>query len=116
MSNQAPFSTYREAGDLLFFAGQIELLPGPKILEGTISEKTDQAMKNVKALLDEVGLTFSDIVMSTIYLTDMKDYAEMNEAYGKWFSDVFPARVAVAVKELPLGAKVEIVVVASKTI
>lgn len=114
MSNQAPFSTYRDAGDLIFFAGQIELLPGIKILEGTIAEKTDQAMKNVKGLLDEVKLTFSDIVMTTIYLTDIKDYAEMNEAYAKWFDDVYPARAAIAVKELPLGAKVEIVVVAKR--
>ena len=114
MSSKAPFSTYREAGNLIFFAGQIELLPGLKILEGTIAEKTDQAMKNVKALLDEVSLTFSDVVNVTIYLTDMKDYGEMNESYAKWFDGVYPARAAFAVKELPLGAKVEIVVVACK--
>jgi len=114
MSSQAPFSSYREAGDLIFFSGKIELLPDIKLLEGTIAEKTDQVMRNIKAELDKVNLTFSDVVNATIYLTDMAHYAEMNEAYGKWFDGVYPARAAVAVKELPLGAKVEIVVVAHK--
>lgn len=109
-----PFSVYREAGDMFFFSGKIELTSEGKVLEGTITEKTRQVMENVKQELANAGLGVESIVMTQIFLTDMADYAEMNEEYIKHLKKPFPARFAIAVKELPFGAKVEIVVIAKR--
>lgn len=108
-----PFTLYREAGDLVFVAGRIELKDG-KVLEGTISEKTAQAMENVLLELKNVSLDASSIVFVQVFLTDINDYDEFNEEYIKHLVKPYPARAVVAVKELPLGAKVEIVATASK--
>ena len=108
-----PFTQYRNAGDLVFISGKIELKDG-KILEGTIAEKTSQAMENVLTELKNAGLDASNIVFIQGYLTDMNDYEEFNKEYVKHLVKPYPARVVVAVKELPLGAKIEIVATASK--
>ena len=109
-----PFSPFLKTKDLVFFSGKVELTSEVEVLEGTIAEKTKQVMKNVKAELKNSGLTVSDIVFSQVFLTDMADYQEFNEEYIKHLVKPYPARYVVAVKELPLGAKVEISVVASK--
>lgn len=109
-----PFSPFTKSKDLVFFSGKIELTPEGKVLEGTITEKTRQVMENVKAELKNVGLTVSDIVFSQVFLTDMGNYKEFNEEYIKHLKKPYPARYVVAVKELPLGASVEISVIASK--
>src|SRR4030042_1348913 len=109
-----PFSPFRESKDLIFFSGKVETTPDGKILEGTIVEKTKQVMENVKTELINTGLNVSNIVYSQVFLTNMADYQEFNEEYIKHLVKPYPARFVVAVKELPLGAKVEISVMASK--
>lgn len=84
------------------------------MLEGTIDEQIHQIMKNLSAILEEAGVTFANVVKTTIYVTDMSLYGKVNEIYGSYFSDPYPAREAVCVKELPLGAKVEISMIATK--
>ena len=109
-----PFTPFRESKDLVFVSGKIELTSEGKVLEGTIAEKTAQTMKNVLAELKNARLDASNIVFAQVFLTDMKDYQEFNVEYVEYLVKPYPARFVVAVKELPLGAKVEISVVASK--
>ena len=81
-------------------------------VEGGIREQTRQSLLNVKAILEEAGLTMSDVVKTTVFLADMNDFADMNAVYAEFFAEPYPARSAVAVKMLPKGALVEIEVVA----
>ncbi|MBU1104597.1 hypothetical protein KJ664_01705 [Patescibacteria group bacterium] len=85
------------------------------MLEGTTEEQIHQIMKNLQAILEEAGVNFSNVVKTTIYVTDMSIYGKVNEVHGAYMSDPFPAREVVCVKELPLGAKVEISMVALKS-
>lgn len=109
-----PFSAFKDSKDLIFFSGKIELTPKGKLLDGTIAEKTAQVMRNVLSELENAGLDASNIVFSQVYLTDMANYAEFNEEYVKHLVKPYPARAVVAVRELPLGASVEVIVTASK--
>src|SRR3989344_5140728 len=109
-----PFSPFRQTKDLVFFSGKIELTSEGKVLEGTIAEKTAQTMENVIAELKNAGLDASNIVSAQVFITDMKDYQEFNGEYVKHLVKPYPARIVVAVRELPLGAKVEVAVTASK--
>lgn len=109
----APFSPFVKKGNYIFISGQIHLREG-KLLEGTIKEKTHQIMKNLQAILEQAGATFNDVVKTTIYTTDMSLYGNVNEIYASYFTDSFPAREMVCVKELPLGAVLEISMVAYK--
>ncbi|OGC47825.1 hypothetical protein A2886_00385 [candidate division WWE3 bacterium RIFCSPHIGHO2_01_FULL_42_13] len=109
-----PFSRFREADGLVFAAGQIHINEKLELVGETTEEKVHQCMKNVEKILSEAGLELSDVVNTTIYLTDMSDYPALNEVYGTYFSAPYPARTAVCVKELPLGASIEIAVVAAK--
>lgn len=91
-------------------SGQIGLNSEGKLLEG-IERQTVQTLNNVKDILESVGWKIDNLIKARIYLTDMKDYAKVNEIYGKYFEEnnsIFPTRVALAVKELPLGALIEI--------
>ena len=81
-------------------------------VECGIKEQTRQSVKNVRAILEEAGLTMSNVVKTTVFLADMNDFADMNAVYAEFFSEPYPARSAVAVKTLPKGALVEIEVVA----
>jgi len=109
-----PFSQGVASGNMIFTSGQVYLTPEGKLLEGSIEEQTHQVMKNLKAILEAGGVTFADVVKTTIYVTDMSLYGKINQAYGSYFSEPFPAREMVCVKELPLGAKLEISMVAIK--
>ena len=109
-----PFSQAVVDGNLIFTSGSICLTKEGKLLEGTIEEQIHQIMKNLEAILKEAGADFSNVVKTTIYVTDMSIYGKVNEVYGTYMSDPFPAREVVCVKELPLGAKVEISMVATK--
>lgn len=102
------------AGGLVFTQGSIYLTSEGKLLEGTIDEQIHQIMNNLQAILEEAGVTFSDVVKTTIYVTDMSLYSKVNEIYGSYMKDPYPARETVCVKELPLSAKVEISMIASK--
>lgn len=110
-----PYSPAVEAGDLIFFSGQIPIDSSTgKIIEGDVKEQTEQCLTNLSSVLEAAGVTSDDVVKTTIYLTDMNDYAMVNEAYGSYFKAPYPARTAIAVCALPLGSKVEIEAIAKK--
>jgi 2-iminobutanoate/2-iminopropanoate deaminase len=108
----SPHSQAIEANGFVFTQGVIYLTPEGKLLEGSVEEQIQQIMKNLQAILEAAGVSFADVVKTTIYLTDMSLYKTVNEIYGSYFSDPFPAREAVCVSELPLGAKVEMSMIA----
>ncbi|OGC54733.1 hypothetical protein A2797_00925 [candidate division WWE3 bacterium RIFCSPHIGHO2_01_FULL_48_15] len=110
-----PFSKFVKKGNLIFTSGQVHLTSEGKLLEGTIEEQTKLVMENLKAVLSEAGATFEDVAKTTIYVTDMAEYGKINEVYSSYFSEPYPARETVCVKELPLGAKVEISMIAALT-
>ena len=104
-----------KAGNTLYVSGQIPLSPETgKIVEGGIKEQTEQVMKNISDVLNEAGYSFKDVVKSTCLLSDMTNFAAMNEIYGKYYPENPPARAAFAVKELPLNVMVEIETIAVK--
>ena len=103
------------AGGFLFTAGVICLTPEGKLLEGTIEEQVHQIMKNLEAILKAGGVGFTNVVKTTTYVTDMSIYKTVNEVYGSYFSDPYPARETVCVIDLPLGAKIEISMIAVKS-
>lgn len=109
-----PFSPSIARGSLVFTSGQVYLTSKGKLLEGTIKEQTCQVMKNLQGILEKAGVTFADVVKTTIYVTDMSFYADINEVYAGYFSEPYPARETVCVKELPLGARLEISIIAAK--
>ena len=109
-----PISKFREANGLIYTSGQVYLTPEGKLLEGTIEEKVHQIMKNLEEILKEAGTSFNKVIKTTIYVTDMAIYGNVNEIYATYFTEPYPAREVVCVKELPLGAEVEISMVASK--
>ena len=108
-----PYSQGVKAGGILFLSGQIALEPVTGALAaGGVTAQTEQVMANIAALLEAAGLTFDDVVKSTIYLVNLGDFAVVNEIYGRRFSEAPPARSTVEVKGLPRGALVEIEVTA----
>lgn len=108
-----PYSQGLWAGDLFFSAGQVGLHPGTmEMVEGDVGTQTRRVMLNLSAVLEAAGLSFSDVVKTTIFLADMADFAAVNEVYAESFEPPYPARSTVAVRELPRGARVEIEVIA----
>lgn len=107
-----PYSQAVKAGNLLFCSGQIPLDPATGMMPEGIEAQTERALKNVEGLLGAAGLTMADVVKTTVFLADMSLFGPMNEVYGRAFAEPFPARSAVAVKELPKGALVEVEVIA----
>lgn len=109
-----PYSQAIQVGNLVYTSGQIPIDPATgAFAEGGIKEQTRQSLTNVKAILEEAGLSMSNVVKTTVFMADMGDFAEMNAVYAEFFSEPYPARSAVAVKTLPKGALVEIEVVAA---
>jgi len=110
-----PYSQAIVAGDLVFCAGQgaIDAATG-EFMHGTVEEETERTLRNLGAVLDAAGVGFGDVVKTTVFLTDMNDFAAMNGVYATFFPDPPPARSTVAVKELPKGFKVEVEAIASK--
>ena len=113
----APIGPYNQAiksGNFLFVSGQVALKPGTNDLAKTdIIEETHQVLQNLKTILAEAGMDFSNIVKTTIFLSDMELFGRVNEIYAKYFDGDFPARETVAVKGLPKNANVEISVIAA---
>jgi len=110
-----PYSQAILAGNLLFVSGQIPINPATGELVMTdIKTETKQVMENIKSILAEAGVDFGNIVKTSIFLTDMQNFAQVNEVYGSYFTDQFPARETVAVSGLPKGVNVEISVTAIK--
>ena len=119
-TNQAPavigpYSQAIKVGNLVYTSGQIPINPATgNFVEGGIKEQTRQSLTNIKAILEEAGLSMNNVVKTTVFLADMNDFADMNSVYAEFFSEPYPARSAVAVKTLPKGALVEIEVVAGE--
>lgn len=110
------YSAYKVANGFVFVSGQLPLDPlSGELIQGSIAEQTKQALNNVKAILAENGLGLEDIVKTTIFLADINDFKEMNEAYASLLKAPYPARSAFAVKDLPKGARLEIEVIAAKS-
>ncbi len=109
-----PYNQAVKAGDLVFISGQVAIIPstGGLVTSG-IKDEAHQVMQNLKAILDEAKLTFEHIVKTTIFLSDMSLFGDVNEVYGSYFTGDYPARETVAVKGLPKGVNVEISVIAT---
>jgi len=102
------------SGGLLFLSGQIPLDPvSGQMVQGDVQAATRRVMDNLGALLASAGLSFASVVRTTIFLADMNDFAAVNEVYGSYFSEPYPARATVQVAALPKGARVEIDAIAS---
>lgn len=109
-----PYSQAIDTGAFVFASGQIPINPADGKIPSDIKSQTVQAIANVAAILNEAGLTLDNVVKTTVFLADMKDFQAMNEVYGQAFSGPYPARSAVAVKDLPKKVLVEIEVVAAR--
>ncbi len=110
-----PYSQAVQTGNMLFVSGQIAIDPETNLLiEGTIAEETKRVMQNLETLLAKAGFSFGNVVKTSIFLSDMKHFAEVNEVYGSYFHSDFPARETVAVLGLPKNVNVEISVIAVK--
>ena len=110
-----PYSHAVEAGDLVFLSGQTPLDSATgKLVEGDIAAQTEQCFKNLFAVLASAGLSEADVVKANVFLTDMGNFAAMNQVYATKFSAPYPARSTVAVAGLPLGAQVEIELIARR--
>lgn len=108
-----PYSQAVKANGMLYVSGQVAIVPETGELEtGSLFAETTQVMKNLEAVLSEAKLTFAHIVKTTIFLSDMSLFAQVNEVYGAYFTGDYPARETVAVKGLPKGVNVEISVIA----
>lgn len=110
-----PYSPAVEVGNLVYFSGQIPIdTKTGKLIEGNIELQTEQCLKNLISVLSAADLNTANVVKSTIYLTDMADYAVVNKLYAEYFNAPYPARTAIAVAALPLGSRVEIEVIAQR--
>jgi 2-iminobutanoate/2-iminopropanoate deaminase len=110
-----PYSQAIATGSLVFCSGQGPIDPHTNaIVEGDVTVQTVRTMENIKALLAELGLDFSDVVKSTCYLLDMDDFKAFNEAYGSYLPEPYPARTTIQAARLPLDIRVEIEVIAQK--
>jgi 2-iminobutanoate/2-iminopropanoate deaminase len=107
-----PYSQGVSAGDLVFVSGQIPLRADGSPAPGGVAEHAQQCLENLREVLAEAGLTMDDVVKTTVFMTDLGRFAEMNEVYGRHFKPPFPARSTVQASALPKGADVEIEAVA----
>jgi len=108
-----PYNQAVQAGNWLFISGQVAIVPATgELITSGIKDEAVQVMKNLEAILTEANITFENIVKTTIFLSDMALFAEVNEVYGSYFTGDYPARETVAVKGLPRGVNVEISMIA----
>jgi 2-iminobutanoate/2-iminopropanoate deaminase len=110
-----PYSQAVEMRHTLYISGQIPINPETgKLVEGDITVQTEQVLKNIAAILDVAGYSFKDVVKSTCMLSDITNFKAMNEVYARYYNEKQPARAAFAVKDLPMGALIEIETIAMK--
>lgn len=110
-----PYSQAIKAGGMVFVSGQLPIDPATEVFaEGGVKEQTRQSLTNAKHILEEAGTDLAHVVKTTVFLSDMDNFAAMNEVYAEFFSTPFPARSAVAVKTLPKNALVEVECIAVK--
>jgi 2-iminobutanoate/2-iminopropanoate deaminase len=108
----APYSQAIRTGELVFVAGQLGVKPGESEIGGGIEEQTEQAFSNLRAILEAAGSGLDRLVKTTVFLTDLSDFAAMNEVYARHVGDRPPARSTIEVSKLPSGARIEIEAVA----
>ncbi len=109
-----PYSQAIRAGDLLFVAGQIPLDPATgNLVDGDVTVQARRVLDNIGAVLKAGGLAFADVVRTTVFLADMNDLAAMNQVYGAYFSEPYPARATVEVARLPRDVRIEIEAIAA---
>ncbi len=108
----APYSQAIRVGDLVFVAGQLGLKPGDTAVEGDVATQTEQALRNLTAILEEAGTSLANLVKTTVFLQDLGDFAAMNEVYARHAGERPPARSTFEVAKLPSGALVEIEAIA----
>jgi 2-iminobutanoate/2-iminopropanoate deaminase len=112
-----PYSSALRAGELLFVSGQVPVDPLTGVMvDGNITEQARRALQNVGALLEAAGLSFEHVARTTVFLSDLNDFAAMNEVYRGFFKEPFPARSTIQAARLPLDARIEIDVIASYSI
>jgi putative endoribonuclease L-PSP len=110
-----PYSQAIEANRLVITSGQLPIDPATgEFAPGGIKEQTRQSLTNAKAILEEAGISLANVMKTTVFLSDMNDFAAMNEVYAEFFNEPFPARSAIAVKTLPKNALVEVECIAAK--
>ena len=109
-----PYSQAIQAGNFLSVSGQLGLVPATGEFAGDVTAQTKQAILNLSAILEEAGFSLKDVVKTTVFLKSMDDFGAMNEVYGQYFTEPFPARAAFQVAKLPKDGMVEIEVVAHK--
>ncbi len=109
-----PYSQAIDTGDFVFLSGQIGLDPETGQMKAGVEEQTHQVMRNLQAVLEAVGLDFSHVVKTTIYLQDLNDFQKVNEIYASYLQEPYPARATVQVAALPKGALVEIEMIAKR--
>ena len=110
-----PYSQAIEAGGFVFVSGQIPLIPATgELVEGSVEVQTARVLENLKAILEAAGSSLESAVKTTVYITNMDDFAKVNGIYGQYFQENPPARVCVEVSKLPKGALVEIDVIAAR--
>ena len=110
-----PYSQAIEAGGFVFVSGQIPLIPATgELVEGSVEVQTARVLENLKAILEAAGSSLENVVKTTVYITNMDDFAKVNGIYGQYFQENPPARVCVEVSKLPKGALVEIDVIAAR--
>ena len=110
-----PYSQAIEANGLVITSGQLPIDPATgEFAPGGIKEQTRQSLTNAKAILEEAGISLANVMKTTVFLSDMNDFAAMNEVYAEFFNEPFPARSAIAVKTLPKNALVEVECLAAK--
>jgi len=104
-----PYSQGMKTGDLLFTSGQLPIDPATgKMVEGSVADRAHQALKNLRAVTEAAGGSLGDVVKTTVFLSDIGDFQEVNTVYAEYFEAPFPARSAFQVAALPLGADLEI--------
>lgn len=108
-----PYSVAVRVGDFLFASGQIPLHPATgALVAGAVESQTERVLENIKVVLADQGLAFANVVKTTVFMTNLAEFAQMNEVYARYFREPFPARSTVQVSALPKGASVEIEIVA----
>lgn len=110
-----PYSQAVRAGGFVFVSGQLPLDPVSGTMPDSVQEQAVQSMRNVGAVLEKAGLSFADVVKTTVFLADIADFPAVNAVYASFFCEPFPARSCFAVKSLPSAAKVEIEVIAAES-
>jgi 2-iminobutanoate/2-iminopropanoate deaminase len=107
-----PFSSAVRAGEFVYVSGQVGRSREGALVDGGVAEQTAQVLANLRAVLDAAGMTFDNVIRVGVYLTDMRDFAAMNEVFARAFREPYPVRTTIGVAALPLGARVEMDVIA----